>query len=117
MTPGKTAIVDRLLPLLEAFGLAREEMRAIRRSMRSHGCTGATPDTPAPCYHSTDGRTPWCANCREHDILYVRLMQTKKLQTRRMQQIERLAIRFAAPEPEPVEEPKVLLEMMHSQDA
>lgn len=114
MTPttSKTAIVDQLLPLLEAFGAARLEMRELRRDMRSKECTGRSGSDPAPCYHQSDGRTPWCENCREHDTIFHRLLQVRKTQAKRMQKIERLAIKFAAPEPEIQPEPKLLLELI-----
>jgi hypothetical protein len=112
MTSSKTATLEKLLPLLEAFGAARVEMRQLRRDMRSKECTGRSADEPAPCYHQTDGRTPWCDNCREHDLIFHQLLQVRKRQTKRMNQIERLAIRFAAPEPEIPSEPKLLLELI-----
>lgn len=112
MTPHKQNIVDRLLPLLEAFGAARLEMRNLRREMKSKECTGRSESEPAPCYHQTDGRTPWCENCRQHDATFVRLLQVRKIQAKRTTRIERLAIKLAAPEPVSEPEPKALLELL-----
>jgi hypothetical protein len=111
-TPSKTAVLERLLPLIEAFALARLEMRQLRREMRAKECTGRSADEPGPCYHPTDGRSPWCDNCREHDATFHRLLQVRQRQAKRMQQIERLAIKYAMPEPEIPPEPKLLLELI-----
>lgn len=113
-TTSKQIIIDRLVALLESFGMARIELRDMRREMKSKVCTSRTNDDPAPCFHQTDGRTPWCQNCRDHDTIFHRLLQVKKQQSKRFLQIERLSIKLAMPEPETPPEPRLLLEAMEA---
>lgn len=116
----KLAIVDRLLPLLEAFGASRLRQTGLRREMREAGCTHEEALQPTddnnlrltPCY-GPDGRTPWCEACRRHDAAFHRLLAERKANKARLLRIEKLAVRFAAPDPpEPPPEPKVLLTLM-----
>lgn len=113
-TTSRQVIVDRLVALLEAFGATRIELRDMRREMKAKTCTSSSSSDPAPCFHQTDGRTPWCQNCRDHDTIFHRLLQTKKQQSKRFLQIERLAIKLATPEPETPPEPRLLLEAMEA---
>jgi hypothetical protein len=120
----KLAIVDRLLPLLEAFGASRAVQTECRQQMKASACTHPDREVAmpsllgevrvVPCYDSTHGRTPWCDACRQHDGAFARLMVERKLNKKRLHKIERLAVAFAAPEPELPPEPKELLELMHS---
>lgn len=125
-TATKLAIVDKLLPLLEAFGASRQKQTELRRSMRVAACThedaavteegddGALfRSIQYPCYHSEHGRTPWCEACRQHDQLFSQLMAERKLNKKRLHKIERLAVAYAAPEPAEEPERKELLELLH----
>ncbi len=119
----KLAIVDRLLPLLEAFGASRQQQTELRRSMKASSCTypermqvpeNEQTERCVPCYDRLHGRTPWCEACREHDNLFARLMTERKNNKKRLQKIERLAVAYAQPE-EPTEpERKELFELLHS---
>lgn len=116
-TTTKQAIIDRLVALLEVFGATRIDLRDIRREMKSKTCTARTADEPAPCFHQTDGRTPWCENCRDHDVLFRRLLHVRKEQSKRFLQIERLSIKLAMPEPVNPPEPRLLLEAIEAAEA
>ena len=120
----KLAIVDKLLPLLEAFGASRARQTALRREMKASACTHPerVVELPSlldetrtvPCYDAKNGRTPWCDACRQHDGAFARLMAERKINRKRLHKIERLAVAFAAPEQELPPEPKELLELMHA---
>ncbi len=120
----KLAIVDKLLPLLEAFGASRQRQTALRREMKTSACTHPDREVAmpslldetrvVPCYDSQNGRTPWCDHCRQHDGAFARLMAERKANRTRLHKIERLAVAYSAPEPELPPEPKELLELMHA---
>jgi len=117
----KLAIVDKLLPLLEAFGASRARQKECRQEMKASACThdDAVTETDEgvirwPCYHPSMGRTPWCDACRRHDSAFSRLMKEREANKKRLHKIERLAVAFAAPEPELPPEPKELLELIHA---
>jgi hypothetical protein len=120
----KLAIVDRLLPLLEAFGSSRSRQKSHRQEMKASACTHPEREVAmpsllgetrtVPCYDSQHGRTPWCDACRRHDQAFVALMAERKSNKKRFHKIERLAMLYAEPEPEVPPEPKELLELMHS---
>lgn len=115
----KLAIVDKLLPLLEAFGASRMRQRELRKEMKASACTSDAAVVENgrvvlwPCYDSKRGRTPWCAACRQHDNAFAALMAERKANKKRLQKIESLAVAFAQPEPEDPPEPKELLDLMH----
>lgn len=120
----KLAIVDKLLPLLEAFGASRARQSTIRKEMKAAACTHpdrvvAMPSLldearTVPCFDSQHGRTPWCDACRHHDQAFSRLMAERASNKKRLLRIEKLAVAYAEPEPELPPEPKELLELMHS---
>jgi hypothetical protein len=122
----KLAIVDNLLPLVEAFGASRRQQTELRRSMRSAACThpDRTMDVPdeegepetkvVPCYDTMLGRTPWCEACRQHDGFFSRLMAERRENKKRLQKIERLAVAYAMPEPAEEPERKELFELLHA---
>ena len=116
----KLAIVDKLLPMLEAFGASRQRQTELRRSMRQAVCTHDENlvDTGeelrvVPCFSPALGRTPWCDACRQHDQFFSQLMAERRGNKKRLHKIERLAVAYAAPEPLEAEEPKALLELIH----
>lgn len=120
----KLAIVDKLLPLLEAFGASRARQTECRQEMKASACTHPDREVvmpsllgetrTVPCYDSTQGRTPWCEACRRHDQAFARLMHERQANKKRLHKITKLAVAFAEPEPELPPEPKELLELMHS---
>jgi hypothetical protein len=120
----KLAIVDKLLPLLEAFGASRSRQSAHRQEMKASACTHPDREVTmpslldetrvVPCYDSTHGRTPWCDACRRHDQAFAALMAERKLNKTRLHKLERLAMLYAEPEPEVAPEPKELLELIHA---
>jgi hypothetical protein len=120
----KLAIVDRLLPLLEAYGASRARQSIIRKEMKAAACTHpdrvvAMPSLldesrTVPCFDAEHGRTPWCDACRQHDQAFTRLMAERAANKKRFLRIEKLAVAYAEPEAEVPPEPKELLELMHS---
>jgi thiol-disulfide isomerase/thioredoxin len=123
-TASKLAIVDKLLPLLEAFGASRARQTALRREMKASACSHPDREVSmpslldevrvVPCYDSTQGRTPWCDHCRQHDQAFTRLMAERKANKKRLHKVERLAVAYAEPEPDLPPEPKELLDLIHS---
>jgi hypothetical protein len=122
----KLALVDKLLPLLEAFGSSRRAQSQLRKDMKAAACTHADREVvmpsllgetrTVPCYDPEHGRTPWCEACRQHDLFFSRLMAERKSNKRRLMKIERLAVAYAKPDdPEPPE-PKALLELIERQE-
>lgn len=124
----KLALVDKLLPLLEAFGSSRRLQSELRKQMKEAACTHESREQlvedqsgdsflkVVPCFDSSLGRTPWCDACRQHDQLFARLMAERKSNKLRLLKIERLAVAYAKPEePEPPE-PKALLELIERQE-
>jgi thiol-disulfide isomerase/thioredoxin len=119
----KLAIVDKLLPLLEAFGASRQRQTQLRKEMKASACTHPEREVvmesllgetrTVPCYDPTHGRTPWCDHCRQHDQAFARLMAERKSNKKRLHKIEKLAVAYSAPEPELPPEPRELLELMH----
>lgn len=118
----KLAIVDKLLPLLEAFGASRQRQTELRRSMKAAACISedrmqGTMESDevrvVPCYDAGNGRTPWCEACRQHDQLFAQLMVERRNNKKRFQKIERLSVAYAAPEPPEEPERKELLELIH----
>lgn len=125
----KLAIVDKLLPLLESFGSSRRAQSELRKSMKAAACTQRTqpaddlpPDSraaleaQAKCFDADYGRTPWCEACRQHDVLFSRLMLERKRNKQRLQKIERLAVAYAKPEEPETPEPKALLDLIEQQE-
>lgn len=120
----KLAIVDKLLPMLEAFGASRARQSEIRREMKASACTHPEREVvmpsllgetrTVPCFDSEHGRTPWCDACRRHDQAFSRLMAERKSNKKRLLRITKLAVAYAEPEPELPPEPKELLELMDS---
>lgn len=118
----KLAIVDKLLPLLEAFGASRARQSLIRKEMKASACThpervvtmpSLLDETrTVPCFDSQHGRTPWCDACRHHDVAFARLMAERKTNKKRLLRIEKLAVAYAEPEPELPPEPKELLNLI-----
>ncbi len=111
-SPSKLAIVDKLLPLLEAYGSSRKRQTELRREMKASACTARHSDE-APCFDPENGRSPWCDGCRQHDQLFARLMHERQANKKRLLRIERLAVSYAEPEPEEPPETKELLELIH----
>ncbi len=120
----KLAIVDKLLPLLEAFGASRQKQKEQRRAMRGSACQHpdrevVMPDLlgetkAVPCYDPEHGRTPWCDACRRHDQAFAQLMAERALNKKRFHKIERLAVAYAEPELPAEPERKELFELLHA---
>jgi hypothetical protein len=112
----KLAIIDRLLPLVEAFGASRRRQSELRKEMKASACVfvleaAVAGEQAAPCY-SPAGRTPWCEACRRHDQAFAALMAERKHNKRRLHKIEKLSVAYAKPEPQLPPEPKELLELI-----
>ena len=128
---GKLAVVDKLLPLLEAFGACRKKQTELRRAMKASACTHeermqfvfdeegdpSDHERAIPCYDSVNGRTPWCDACRQHDQFFSALMAERRSNKKRLLKIERLAVLYAEPEELEPEEPKALLEFIEREEA
>jgi hypothetical protein len=106
------AVVDLLLPRVEAYAAGRQRQKALRSQMRQlppceyETSFGATCHTSAP-----DGQ--WCAGCIAREPVWQEFAQVRRDNRELLRRIEVLAARLSLPEPPPPPAPtKDLLELM-----
>jgi len=107
-------VVDRLLPLVEAYALGRRHQKDLRAKLRGKPCEHSRG---MGC-HFTEGLDPndrarWCQSCVEREPVWQEFAERKRKNREILARIQVLGLRLsmpdAPPEPEPVKE---LLELM-----
>ncbi len=104
------SIVDRLLPLVEAYAAGRKTQKAFWRQMRALKCLDAFEGSP--CWKT--GRVQ-CRECQAKSEVF-KLFASSRAENRRLRgRIEALGLRLHAPVVVEPEEPKPLLDLMVEQ--
>jgi hypothetical protein len=102
-------VVDRLLPLVEAYALGRRHQKALLAKLRP-----AEKCEKAICHlqYGSD-QTEWCEPCKRREPWFRAFAERRRTNRELLRRIEALGIKLSLPDPpqEPPE-PKALLELM-----
>lgn len=112
----RATLVDRLLPMLEAYAAGRVAEKTMRRQMRAERCEiAARFAEERRCYLPVGGgklEAERCASCKRRTFFWTAFVAQKAENRSLLARIERLALRLSLPDPVEPEEPKPLLDLM-----